>query len=206
MPRTNENRHRWKKSLGPRVVEVLEKTAEVLEVSWKVDNEYPNSYPTNTDHTLSETKAKLKSKAPVVHSSKELRKSRALAKSLYDLVDDEVVRTLYEQQYDSYSRTVKQASKGFGRRFGAWRKIVKCLTPAYPIKFGVNDLMPKTRVHLLHRKLLEIAKSLEPDLSKEGLVEFLDDICPCGKKHEAEAIWKLGRRIKKSLESERCIT
>ena len=74
---------------------------------------------------------------------------------------------------------------------------MKCLTPAYLIKFGGDD-GPKPKVHFLHRELLGIAKSVEPGLSKEGLAEFLDFICPCGKKHKPEAIRKLGERLTKS--------
>jgi hypothetical protein len=198
MPKTRENQHSWKKWLSPRVVKVLEEASVRLEVSWKFDSEYPDDYPISTDHALSETRAQLQNKAPVVHSLKELRKSRVPAKSLYDLVDDETVRILYEQQYaDSYSRAVTQASKGFGAGLAVWRKIMKCLTPAYLIKFGGDD-GPKPKVHFLHRELLGIAKSVEPGLREEGLAEFLDDICPCGKKHKPESIRKFGERLIKS--------
>ena len=36
------------------------------------------------------------------------------------------------------------------------------------------------------------------DLTSEGFVEFFDDLCPCGKKHQADAIRKLGQRIAKA--------
>jgi hypothetical protein len=198
MSKIRENQHQWKKWLDPRVVEVLEEAGERLEVSWKFDSEYPKSYPVNTDHALSETKAQLNNRAPVTHNPKGLRGARVPAKSLYDLVDDETVRILYEQQYaDSYSRAVTQASEGFGPGRAAWRKIMKCLTPAYLIKFGGDD-GPKPKVHFLHRQLLGIAKSVEPGLSKEGLADFLDDICPCGKKHKPEAVRKSEERLTKS--------
>lgn len=76
---------------------------------------------------------------------------------------------------------------------------MKCLTPAYRIKFGGDD-GPKPKVHFLHRELLGIAKSVEPGLNKEGLADFLDYICPCGQKHNAEAIRKLGKRVAKTCQ------
>jgi hypothetical protein len=55
------------------------------------------------------------------------------------------------------------------------------------------------RVHFLPRELLDIVKLLKlNDLTSEGLVDFFDDLCPCGKKHHAEAIRKLGKRIAKA--------
>jgi len=201
MPKTHENQHRWKKSLDSRVVKVLEETAERLEISWEFDRAHPNSYPVNTDHALSETRAQLKNKAAVARSLKELRKSRVPAKSLYDLIDEGIVRRLYEQQHaGSYSRALRQASEGYGAGLAAWRQIVKCLIPAYLLVFAGTDYIPKPKIHFLHRELLDIAKSLEEldDLTKEGLAEFLDDICPCGKKHNAEAIRKLRKRLTQS--------
>ena len=65
--------------------------------------------------------------------------------------------------------------------------------PAYMAAFYGMDL-PRPKVKLLHRGLLEIAKQLiidEPD----GIVEFLDDVCPCGKKHSIEALKKLRDRV-----------
>ena len=89
-----------------------------------------------------------------------------------------------------------QASKGFDAGFAAWRKIIKYLTPAYLIKFGGDD-GTKLKVHFLHRGLLGIAKSVEPGLSEEGLADFLDYICPCGKKHKPEAVRKSEERLTK---------
>lgn len=200
MRKTNENQHRWKRSLNPRTVEVLEEAAQRLEVSWEWDRKDPESYPINTDHVLCETVARLRAPSQVQPTEKGLPPSSPPAKSVHDLIDESTVRTLYEQQHaGSYERALKQASEGFSRGFAAWRKIANSLTAAYRIDFGGTDFIPKPRVHFLHRELLDIAKMLELDqLTSKGLVEFLDDVCPCGKKHTSEALRKLGKRLAKS--------
>ena len=200
MPKERENQNRWKMSLEPRVVEVLEETAERLRLSWERDIQHPKSYPVNTDYALRETEADLRPPPQVQRSAKGLPAPAPRAKSVHELIDESTVKRLYEQQHaDSYSRALKQASEGYGRGYAAWKQIVNCLRVAYLIEFGGDDFIPKPKVHFLHRELLGIAESLELDhLIKEGLVEFFDDICPCGKKHNAEAIRKLGKRLTKS--------
>jgi hypothetical protein len=49
--------------------------------------------------------------------------------------------------------------------------------------------------HVLHRGLLGIAEHLIID-DPDGIVEFLDDVCPCGKKHSIEALKKLQDRVR----------
>jgi len=67
---------------------------------------------------------------------------------------------------------------------------------AYVIIYYGLDSAPRPRVHFLHRELLDIVESEHlRDLSLEGIVEFLDDICPCGKKHKPDAVRKLRKRL-----------
>jgi hypothetical protein len=197
MRRRPPDQHRWKMWLDPRVVAVLEKTAKRLELSWEWDKQHPRSYPINTDHVLSETKAQLKTPSQTKRGrQKWLPVPAGPAKSVCDLIDERTVRTLYEQQHaGSYCRALRQASEGFGRGFQAWKKIANCLTGAYRIDYWGVEFAPKPKIHFLHRELLEIAELLELDqLTKEGLARFFDDICPCERKHNPEAIRKLGKR------------
>lgn len=63
--------------------------------------------------------------------------------------------------------------------------------------FGVygDSFMPVPKVQFLHRQLLDIATLLRLDaLTNKGLEEFFEDVCPCGKKHNAETIRKLRKR------------
>lgn len=193
-----ENQHRWKKSLAPEHVEILKEAGQALKQAWKWDKEHPKRYPVNTDHALWETKLQLRDKVRQRKTTKLPAYRRP--KRLHDFVDEGVVKTLYEQQHSgSYQDALEQAADGYGAGFLAWKRIVSCLPAAYLVQFGVEEMLPKPKVHLLHRELLDIAASVElDDLVTEGLVEFFDDVCPCGKKHHAEALRKLGKRVTKS--------
>lgn len=181
----------------------MEDAAEALKQAWEWDNEHPKTYPVNTDHALWETRLQLKGRARKRKTTKLPAYRRP--KCLRDFVDEGAVRRIYEQQHSgSYQDALQQAADGFGAGFVAWQKIVDCLPAAYLLSFGGEEMLPKPKVHLLHRELLEIARSLEiDDLVKEGLAEFFDDLCPCGKKHTAEAIRKLGKRVTKSRRASR---
>jgi hypothetical protein len=75
------------------------------------------------------------------------------------------------------------------------RKITRALDLAYLIIYQGIEQAPKPRVHFLHRSLLDIADSAHlRDLTPEGIVEFFDDVCPCGVKHRQDAIRKLRKR------------
>ena len=198
-----KSQHRWKKSLAPEHVEILEEAAQALKQAWEWDKDHSKRYPVNTDHALWETKLQLRGKIRKRKTTKLPAYRRP--KRLHDFVDEDVVRTIYEQQHsESFQDALEQAADGFGAGFVAWKRIVSCLPAAYLVQFGVEEMLPKPKVHLLHRELLRIAGSLElEDLITEGLAEFFDDLCPCGKKHNAEAIRKLGKRVTKSRRASR---
>ena len=114
-----------------------------------------------------------------------------------DLFDEDVMKIIYGLQHnDRYDDALKLAGskgKGFGKAF---HNLLKAAEAEY--KFGIFgfDVMPKPKVHLLHRELLDIAARLKLDrLTNDGLEELFDDICPCARKHKAEAIRKLRKRV-----------
>jgi hypothetical protein len=199
MPKVSHNRHRWKESLDEKSVGILESATERLHWSWALDGRYPKCYPINTDTILSEIKTEL-SPSKVCSSSRGVSVPRGSTKSLLDLIDEHSVRTLYEQQHaESYNEALAIASKGYGAGFASWKKIMNCVTTAYLIGFGGDDFIPKPKVNFLHRELLEIASSLGlNELTAEGLAEFYNDFCPCGKDHNGEAIRKLSKRLTKA--------
>jgi hypothetical protein len=143
-----KNQHRWKRSLAPEQVAILEEGAEALKQAWQWDHEHPKSYPLNTDHALWETKLQLKER----HRRRKRTKLPAYRrpKHLHDFVNEGVVRRLYEQQHsDSYQDALEQAADGFAAGFAAWNKIVNCLPAAYLVEFGVEEMLPKPKVNLL---------------------------------------------------------
>jgi hypothetical protein len=101
---------------------------------------------------------------------------------------------VYEQQNaDSYKEALRDASQGGPYGSTAFHKILRCLMPAYMMEFYGIDL-PRPKVKLLHRGLLAIAEQLIID-EADGIVEFLNDLCPCGKTHRHDALRKLLGRV-----------
>jgi hypothetical protein len=190
-----KNLHRWRESLSAETNRVLEEAAERLEWAWSVDQKHPNSFPVNTDYAFAEIQEKLRYKS----SSNAVRKLLSLPpppKCLSDLLDEKTIKGVYEDQNDgSYEDALKRAAAGLPKGTSAWRKISQALSVAYMIDYYGLEHAPKPRVQFLHRNLLSIADSLDVgDMRHSGIVEFLDDICPCGKKHTSEAIRKLRKR------------
>ena len=191
----SKNQHRWKMSLDDHTLGVLEEAAEVLEWVWKLDKEYPGSYPMNTDLVLGETKERLRgqSHARTVH---EVPPPQPLPQSLSELLCEKTISAVYElQNKGTYKEALKQAALGFENGASTWRKIWLAVNTAYLIDHLGVEFVPKPRIHFLHRSLLEVANLAQlSDLTHEGIAEFFDDLCPCGKGHKPDAIRKLRRR------------
>ena len=105
-----------------------------------------------------------------------------------------MIEVIYESQNtDTYVGALKQASQGNRSKF---RKILRAAGKAYIMHQVGEHAGPPPKVHFLHRGLLEIAKLAGlAYLKDEGILEFLDDLCPCGKSHRPDAIRKLRKRL-----------
>jgi hypothetical protein len=195
------NQHRWKQFLSDHVRRVLEKVAERLEWEWKTDMEDPKSYPMNTDYAFAQIKRQItegsRGRTQIAQQTIELPPSLPPPTHLSELVDERTIRAVYEQQNDgTYQDALKLAVSGDSQGFSAWRKILHAVSTAYLIDRYGHELAPKPRIQFLHRKLLEIADVAGlKELTHQGIVEFLDDLCPCGKKHKVDAIRKLRQRM-----------
>jgi hypothetical protein len=196
MVKAPTNRHRWKQWVDPTQLKVMEEAKEDLKFAWETDKKYPKLFPVNTDDVLFQvTRRLVRRRAEQSESVKlPLPQSDPPAEHLFDLINEKIVRAVYEQQNaDSYKEALREASQGGRYGSTAFHKILKCVRPAYMIAFYGTDL-PRPKVKLLHRGLLEIAGQLiidEPD----GIVEFLEDVCPCAKTHSKEALRKLLDRV-----------
>lgn len=199
-PNVGNNQHRWKSFLGEDICGVLDYAAARLAWAWKVDMKYPRSFPMNTSYAFDEIEAWIREcqrggEPKVERRGLPLPRSRT-PKRFSDLVDDRLIRAVFEDQnVGSYNDALKLADSGDKAAHFTFRNILKAVTPAYLISHFGDDFIPKPRVHFLHRRLLELATSLDrADLTHDGIVEFLDDLCPCGKRHTADAIRKLRKR------------
>jgi hypothetical protein len=200
--------------LGNAVLAVLDEVPHWLGWAWGIDKKFPKDYPVNTGQAFYEIKGLIReaqSKEPGTRSAligdnqnksapRKTSGSKPLklgtppsAKHFSDLVDDVVVKIVYESQNaDSYSKALQRAVKGDASTF---RKILRAVENAYVIDRVGVEAAPPPRIHFLHTNLLEIATLLEiSDIEHQGMSEFLDDLCPCGKEHKPDAIRKRRKR------------
>lgn len=187
------NQHRWKEWIeDERILRLFEEAIEDLRWAWEEDQKYPNSYPLNTSHRLDELKSQLAGEARDASPGKFLRSPPP--ETLQELVDEETISAIYEEQNDgTYKEALKLAASGTEDASRAWQKIRRSIDAAYGFcRFGI---LPKPRVQFLHRNLLELLQSKHlRDLSLEGVIEFFEDVCPCGDKHKPDAIRKIAGR------------
>jgi len=196
MLKVSKNRHRWKVWIDDhRISEVLEDAAERLSWAWNVDKERPEKFPVNTWYQFVQIEEQLENKTPVRKGIK-VPPPPPPPKKLSDLVDDSVIKAAYEDQNDGrYEDALIEARGGFEAGYRAMRKVTRALDLAYLVIYQGIEQAPKPRVHFLHRSLLQIAESRHlRDLTQQGIVEFFDDVCPCGVKHSPDAIRKLRKR------------
>ena len=161
---------------------------------------YPKSFPVNTNYAFGEINkwiddCRRKGEPEIERRRLGIPRPRS-PKRFSDLVGDGVIRAVFEDHnVGSYSDALKLAASGNKSAHRTFWKILKAIEPAYFISRFGDDAAPKPKVNFLHRNLLKIADSLDlSDLTHEGIVEFLDDLCPCRKKHTAGAIRKLRQR------------
>lgn len=191
-----QDRHRWRKWIEDvRVRDVLNDAAKGLEWAWKLDKKDPQHFPVNTWYLFVQTKEDLENR-PLARSGAKLPPASPPPQRLSDLLDERTIKAVYENHNEGiYEDALKKAAKGYGEGRSAWRKLARAIDTAYLISHCGIDFAPRPRVHFLHRELLEITNSEHlRDLSLEGIVEFFDDVCPCGREHKTDAIRKLRKR------------
>jgi hypothetical protein len=202
------NQHRWKDAVSEDALRVLEDSAKRLKWAWAFDKKDPKLFPINTDYVFAEIEEQLskasQGKSRIRPQPRRLPTLSRPPKSFSALVDEKTIKAVYEQQNNgSYEGALKLAASGERKGTSAWRKIWLAANDAYLIRFYGIEFIPRPRVQFLHRRLLEIADATGSNeladeginkLTHAGIAEFLDDLCPCGKKHKAETIRKLRRR------------
>lgn len=190
-----KNRHRWKLSLSDRRARFLEEQREHLVWAWELDKEAPKSFPVNTANVLHEIKEQLaKKKEPTDLKGSKLVFPVPAPKTLAELISDRMVEVVYESQNtDTYLGALKEADRGNRSKF---RKILRAVEKAYIMHQMGEQAGTPPKVDFLHRGLLETAElSGLAYLKNEGILEFIDDLCPCGKLHSPDAIRKLRKRL-----------
>jgi hypothetical protein len=195
----SKNQHRWKRSLDDKNRRLLEEAADTLAWAWKTDMKDPKSHPMNTELALSGIRKQIKDRQLPSRNANpamvfELPAPPPPPKCFSELVNEGTIRAVYENQNaGSYKDALKRAAKEDDATF---RKILNAIGQAYHIDRAGPEVAPKPRNHFLHRNLLELAALVGlDDLNHQGVVEFLDDLCPCAIRHQTDAIRKLRQRL-----------
>ncbi len=195
----HQNRHRWKEWLGENMIGVLDDAVARLRWAWDQDLKHPKSYPVNTSYAFGEIGQWVRETQSDSAGERKTGKVPRFRppRRFSDLVDDRTLKALYEEQNSgSYFEALKCAASADKSAHFVFHKILKLVEPAYVIGHFGDGLAPKPRVHFLHRNLLEIADLIHLSvLTHKGIIEFLDDLCPCGKVHRTDAIRKLRKRF-----------
>jgi len=194
------DKHRWAEWIEQQeVVAFLWRSKDRLERAWEADRQAPTGYPINIFHALNEIQHRLAMKRP--RTSRPIHIPEPIKpKTLAELVPEKVVKAVWEDQHsgtfeDAISKSVPN---NFEEHLKSWRifqGIVRAVEGAYGVNVFGLEVLPRPKVSVLHRGLLEIANAAGlRDLTTAGLTEFFDDLCPCGIKNHKEAIRKLSSR------------
>jgi hypothetical protein len=182
----------------------LENWAETFIWAWNIDRKDPKTYPMTTSDALFQLKGEIEERLrPRKQEDKQNRPRMSLGlrfgppKHFAELINDRTIKAVYEDQNaDSYKNALQRAARGDRRTF---RKILRAIEGVYAIDRIGMEAAPRPKVHLLHWDLFDIAKLIGlRDLTDEGMQEFLDDLCPCGKPHNPDAVRKLRKRWARS--------
>lgn len=199
-----KDQHRWMNSVDDHVRGLLEESAEILAWAWSLDRKNPTFFPANTGANLHWIRNKIRqyqqrNEPKLTHEPLELRRAR-IPRSLSDLVDEQTIRAVYEHQNDeTYDEALKVAKSGNRIGTRSFQKILNAVARAYRIVHFGEEAAPKPRIHYLHRSLLDLADLVGLSiLTHEGIAEFFDDICPCGRDHGPDAVRKLRNRQRRT--------
>jgi hypothetical protein len=110
------------------------------------------------------------------------------------------VQVVYEERSaESYAHALDRASHGSRK---ALQSILFAVEMAWLLDHVGAQAIPPPRIQFLHIKLIRIARLLTSErLTHKGIVDFLEDLCPCGKPHRIDAIRKLRTRWSAILET-----
>jgi hypothetical protein len=170
----------------------VDECAKGLQWAWNLDRQR-SGYPVNTWIVFVQTQDSLLRGPSEVRKGVKAPPPPPPPQTLSELLSERAIAGVYHEQNEgNYRDALKRAASGDTR---SWRKILRAIDASYFICLHGAQAAPTPRINFLHRNLLEIVDLVKlSDLMHEGIVEFLDDICPCGERHTKEAIRKLRKR------------
>jgi hypothetical protein len=192
------NQHRWKKlAESPEAVALLLEAKKRLRSAWISDQKDSKGYPIDTSYVLAQIQANLL--APNLRKRVRLQILKEPT-TLAELIPEKLIKAIWEDHHSGTYRDAlrKAALFDFREHDMSWKifqSIVRAMETAYLVNFFGHELLPKPKVNILHRGLSQIASMIGlKGQTVEGFAEFIDDLCPCGRGHNKEAIRKLWSR------------
>lgn len=200
------NQHRWRNWLAdkPRICSVLDEGIETLKWAWGIDREYPESFPYNVGIAFHDIKQQIRRirglKDKIPEQLPILGALRQPPKCFGDLLYESTIKIVYENQNaNTYEEALSKAAKGDASTF---HKIIRVIEKCYLMDTLDVDAAPRPRVEFFLKSLFEIADlSGVNEMEDEGIVEFIQDLCPCDKVHGIGAVSKYRKRRLKSAKS-----
>lgn len=185
-----KSRERFKE-LPKKNAELLLNYAERIRKAWRRDKKGGEPYPLNTASALSELEAKLNGRIP--------RRLRFVPvpkdpKRLRDILPEYVVRQVHEYLHEEpFTDALDQLhTMSFDR---ALARIEATVTTALAVDLLGAGMLPKPRGNWIHRQILKVVRAAHPGkLSDTEMAELFNQLCPCGIKHNREAMKKFRSR------------
>jgi hypothetical protein len=185
------------KSVSKKNIKLLLESKEQISQAWEWDDEGTKSFPMNTANLVYEIESKIKGLRP-----RNRRKGKGIVlhtrTRLRDILPESTVQQVHEYLYEEpfvESLAELQSSDTSSQAFA---RIKDTILNALIAEYHGYEYLPKPRGNWLHRQILGILTTAAPGkFSDSDMAKLFDYFCPCGTKHNREAIkkfrWRLAR-------------
>src|SRR5437016_10985434 len=177
------------KGLSKGKMSLLLASREQIREAWHRDERGKKGFPLNTAHLLWELEARLKGEW-------RTRRIRFLAYSkaprgLRDILPEKVVRQVHEYLHEEPFQDALDELHSANAAPQARERIQNTLVTALEVQQVGEQVLPKPRGNWLHRQMLRTVRAATPEkFTDSEMAKLFDQLCPCGTKHNREAMKK----------------
>ena len=205
-PKTDENSSAvvsWMlkaKSVPKKKIKLLLDAEDQIRETWGWDRRGTEGFPFNTASLLAELEARLKGWRPrkirLLPEPKVFKAPTRLSDILPEKVVEQVHEYLYEEPFQGTLDEVRSADSSAA----ALARIKHTVETALNVATFGEEQLPAPRGNWLHRQILgTISRGMAPaKFTDSEMAELFDHFCPCGIKHNREAMkkfrWRHARR------------
>lgn len=181
-------------------IKLLLESKEQIRQAWERDDYGTKCFPINTASLLYDIESKLKGLRPRKRRRSRKRKDIVLevATRLRDILPERTVQRVHEYLHEEPFREALAELSSTETFAKAFSRIRETIDHALYVDRDGYDILPKPRGNWLHRQMLSTLASAAPGkFSDSEMAELFDYFCPCGTKHNREAMkkfrWRLSR-------------